>query len=106
MIGGRAIGKRVELVCIKDGFLILNVSNRTSQEEWRNYLERNETANVLTNGNPEDDVNLPPYTNYFINIFSGVLAAAVGEPEPLSSKICAIIHGSLLAGLFFFAITR
>lgn len=68
-------------------------------------MERNKTNDVLINGNPED-VGASLYTNYFINIFGGIIGAAVGESEPLSSKLCAIIHGSLLAGLFFFAITR
>lgn len=68
-------------------------------------MEANGTKDAVMNG--EDDISLPPdYTNYFINIFSGAIAAAFNEPQPLSSKMCAIIHGSLLAGLFFFAITR
>ncbi|XP_063700314.1 ATP-binding cassette sub-family C member 4-like [Culicoides brevitarsis] len=70
----------------------------TSQEEWRNYLKLNETQ--LENANDEG------YASHFVNYFSAAIAVLFNEPEPLSSNICAIIHGSLLAALFLFALTR
>uniref|UniRef100_A0A336LQQ2 CSON001219 protein n=1 Tax=Culicoides sonorensis TaxID=179676 RepID=A0A336LQQ2_CULSO len=69
----------------------------THQEELRHF-------NSINNATLEipEEINKNPS----INIINAILAVAGSSSEPLSSEWCAIIHGSLLAGLFFFAISR
>lgn len=73
----------------------------TSQEELRQFYAKNNTEIDFNSTDPSSTA-----TSELFFIPSSILAAVSEHVQPLSTELCAIIHGSLMAGLFIFAITR